>query len=425
MKRMHWLVAATFPVAIVTSFSWFGVFTFVNGYLVRELGWSNEQWTAATLWLSLSMFLWYPLYAEMSSHIGRRWTVTFGMFVTTLAFTAIAAFRNPLLLKVAMAFVGSSLGVLIVAWVPYMAEVGGDKPARALAFGSLVLNLAAACALILGGRIAQPGSYVATFWAVVGACAACVVVFHLLAGRLERLLASEHKDDHASKPQTHAVSIRQLTRRDLKKLLNGPYLIILFVGICTAPFCFHTTNQLFPNLYRDVHVQSEATIATLVGFGRIPSLFTLLAISYFIDRLNKARLYGTGLLLDGLVLLGVTVAASHVAAGGAYLGFYLCHGLVWAAAFPAVDACVSRQLRDKAFALTSMVEIGAVSLVGLIHNRLLDLGQPLPAVFRLCASVTLVAGAVMLAYSWSSHWRRATSGRRPKEEAVPLDVLED
>ena len=45
MKRLLSLLLATLPVSFAGIATWFGLYTFVNGYLVRGLGYTNEQWT--------------------------------------------------------------------------------------------------------------------------------------------------------------------------------------------------------------------------------------------------------------------------------------------------------------------------------------------------------------------------------------------
>ena len=404
MRRLVWLIITTFPVAIVAALSWFGAFTFVNAYMVRGLRCTNDEWTRATLWLSVGMLLWYPTCTEITSRIGRRRTVTLGLGAAALGFAAMAFTRVPALIGPVLAVMGFAVAAHLVAWTPYVAQAGRDKPAQAMTLNAILLNLVAFVAVIAGGQIVATERYRTAFLILAVVCGLCTGAFHVFAKRLEALLRAEPGAEAGG--EDRALSMRKLSMKDLADLAKGPLPVILLLGIFAAPFCFHTSNQLFPNLARDVHGFSEGRIATLVGLGRIPSMITLLAIVRIVDRVNIVRTYSVGLFLDGIVLIAVAQAAGPRSVAALYLSFYLCHGLVWAAAFPSINKSVSPRLRDSAFAITCMVEMGAVSAAGAVHHLLLLKVCALPFVFTLCALVTAAAGLALLIYSFTAHSRR-------------------
>ena len=396
MKRTFWLLAATFPVAVVSSLSWFGVFTFVNGYLIRGLGCSNADWTVSMLCLSGGMLFWYPAFTEVSSRAGRRSAVMLGLACATLSFTGIALSRHAIFVNLSLLMMGPAIAAYVVAWCPFVAEYGRERPGQAIARANLVFNLVGAASIIGGAGIARIQDYRLMFLIFAAVCGLCCVVFHILSRGME---------DTAKGPAP--VSIRMLSRHDVAGLIGGPFLVVMLLGICAAPFAFQTSNQLFPNLARDVHGLSESRIAILVGAGRLPTLISLFALSHIIDRLNTVRWYGAGLLLDGLAIIAIVLAPTAGSAVAAYLTFYLLHGIVWATALPAIDACVPPRLRDAAFALLGMAEIGAVFLVGVAHNRLIVMGKTLGFVFVFCGGLTAAAGFALFVYSHSDHARRA------------------
>ena len=408
MRRLAWLIAATFPVAIVAALAWFGAFTFVNGYLVRGLGRSNADWTAATLWLSGGMLFWYPLFTEISSRLGRRRTVTAGLSAAAASYVALAFVQDPFLIKVALAIMGAAIVAFLVAWTPFVAEAGRDRPGQAIAIAMLVLNVTGSGSLIAGGYIAGSQRYRLMFLVFGTLCAACVIAFHFLAKHIETIVASDA--DHAGREEP--VSMRKLTRPDLAALLGGPFFVVVLLGVFAAPFSFHTSNQLFPNLARDVHGLNETHIAMIVGIGRIPALVTLLAISRVVDRINVVRCYAVGLLCDAAMLAVIACAPSAGPVTAAYLTFYLVHGIVWGAALPAVNACATPRLRDSAFAITGMTEVVAIFLAGLVHNRLIVAGRSLPYVFVFCGAITGLAAAGLFAYSFTRHWRNARAAKQ-------------
>ena len=418
MRRLPWLMAATFPVAIVTTLAWFGVFTFVNSYLVRDLGWSNQEWTAATLCMTAAMFFWYPLCTELSSRFGRRRTVLLTMLLVCAAYGIITTYPGRWMIRLAMVLIGGAIPASLTSWTPFVAEAARDRPGRAINLVSLTLNLVCALALLTGGRLMAWAGAHAFFLGATILCGGCAAVFCFLSGYIERRIRREEARIPALVPMAKSgVSMRNLSREQLREFLHSPMPFIILFGVCAAPFCFHTSNQLFPNLARDAHHMNEASIATLVGVGRIPTLITLSIFSILIDRLNACRLYGIGLVLDGLVLSVVALAASPAVLGFGYLAFYLVHGLVWSSGLPAISLCVRPSLRDSAFALTLMIEMATIVTVGFFHNRMLALGVSLGTIFLICACVTFLAGGILVAYSFHPHSRP-----RPAEATEPSAV---
>lgn len=404
MTSMRRLVAATIPVAIVAALSWFGVFTFVNAYLVRGLGWTNEQWTQAVLCLTIGMAFWYPVCTELASHIGRRYTVIVCMGSPTLAYGIMLLSQEPWVIYAMMTLMGAATASYLMAWTPLLADAGGDRPGRAMALAAFMLNGISSLCLIVGGRIMATEDYGFALACIAGASLAALVAFIPLSAGLE---SRPDGQGHApAKDLNTGFSFRHLTRADIALMLRGPLPLVILFGICSAPFAFQSSNALFPNLSRDVHGMSEDTIATLVGIGRLPTLLSLFVISHLIDHWHPFRCYGAGLLLDGIVILCIAAAAGPGVLAAGYLFFYLAHGIVWGAALPSVSAAVKPKLRDSAFALALVMEIAAIITAGFLHNRLLAWGSTLPQVFAVCGVITLVCGMALLVYSWTSHGQR-------------------
>lgn len=402
MKRWLWLLAATTPVAFIASVTWYGAFTFVNAYMIRGLGASNTDWTRATLAMAAGMLVWHVLTTELSALIGRRRTATVAACIASLSYLALPFAREVWMVSVLMAFMGFGTAGYLVAWMPYVTHYGGSRPARAIAIASISFNLVSAIAIFVLGPALQAARFRMAFLTIGGLCVACVAAFHILAKHLERLADSEVQSGNGTYAGT-PVSFLKLKWHDMRELVFSAFPVVLILGICAAPFAFHTSNQLFPNLARDVYGVAEDNIARLVGVGRLPAMLTLFLIMPIIDRLNLVRFYGISLLADGLLIAAIVFSPDIVLAGGAYLLFYLSHGLVWAFALPAINVCVSPRLRDSAFALTAMFEIIGVFSAGLLHNRLLEMGKSLPFVFIASGIVAGGAGLLLLTYSFSFH----------------------
>ncbi|MBN2311762.1 MAG: MFS transporter, partial [Candidatus Hydrogenedentes bacterium] len=317
MRRLFWLVAATFPVAVVSALTWFGVFVFVNAYLIRGLGWTNAAYTVAILTMSVAMFFWYPFCTELSARLGRRWTVALTSTASGLAYAILPFSDRFWPIQTAMALLGAGTAGYLVGWTPFVAEAGGDRPGRAMVLATLVLNLVGMVSLIAGGLFMDTVNYRAAFLTLSAVCIACAVAFLAVSRRFEAVIQAENAASGLPQTPLGAVSIRGLQRQDVAELVRGPFLLVVLLGICAAPFAYQSSNALFPNLSRDVHGMDERTIAILVGMGRVPSGIALLLALQFIDRIRAVRLYAVGLVLDGLAILCIAHAPSAGTAGAA------------------------------------------------------------------------------------------------------------
>src|SRR5688572_29059763 len=65
-------ILAVLPISFITMMSWYGVLTFVNGFMIKKLGATNEQWTATTLWFTGGLIFWQFFATSLSARIGRR-----------------------------------------------------------------------------------------------------------------------------------------------------------------------------------------------------------------------------------------------------------------------------------------------------------------------------------------------------------------
>ena len=106
--RLSTLVVATLPVAFAGTVTWFGLYTFVNGYLVKGLGYSNEQWTEATLWFTGGMIVWQLLCTGIAARIGRRWTVTLSLLAGALFYLGLAITGDGWAIRALMTLAGTS-----------------------------------------------------------------------------------------------------------------------------------------------------------------------------------------------------------------------------------------------------------------------------------------------------------------------------
>lgn len=403
MKILHRTILAALPVTLVTTMAWFGVFQFVNAYVTRGLGYSDEQWTATSLWLTGGMIFWQLICTEISSRIGRRRTVCAAHVTVAIAYVALAFTGDLRVIRAALGMMGFATAATAVAWVPLVAEAGGDRPGRAIAASTLVGSLVGAVTIVAGGYMIAGEDYRAMFLLMAAACAVCAVVFSVLARPLEGGAPSK------------VVSLRQVSRRDLAALVRGPFLMVMALGFCMEPFNFHTTNQLFRNLAAAAPFGlGEGQIGAIVGLGRIPALLTLFVMARFIDRISAVRCYGAGTMGVALAVIAMGMSGTTRALGTGFFAFYLFHGIVWASNNAAVNSCVPARMRDSAFAIANVIMTGCIFSVGVVHNRLLAAGMGLDRVFVTCGVIACVGGAALAAYSLL-----ARSQRTPARSLTP------
>ncbi|HEY3341167.1 MAG TPA: MFS transporter [Anaerolineae bacterium] len=414
MNRFARLLLASLPVAFAGTATWFGLYTFVKGYLIKGLGYSNEQWTEVTLWFTGSMIVWQLLCTDIAARLGRRNTVTLSLAAGAVFYIAIALTNNGPLIRGLMALAGFTQAVGIVTWQPLVANYGGEKPGRALAVSQWVAAGVGVLTLVIGGQAIASFSYREAFIGLGAVCVVCAVFFHFVSRGFEE-------------GQIEVVGLMRAFRADWRKLATGTFLILTFVAICLEPFNYLTVNQLFPNLARDVHGLLDRDISMLVAVARLPALVTLFVMAAVIDRLDALRTYGIG-----IAVVGVSVVALGLANGlnsfiALYFVYFLFQGFVWGSNAAAVNASVAPELRDSAFAITSIVMSVALFGAGFVHNRLLGAGFNIQQVFSTVGFAPVVAGAILVAWTFVNAHRPAeqlTTESRGTQRDIGIEVAE-
>ncbi len=382
------LILASLPGSLVLAIAWYGTYTFVNGYIVKGLGYSNETWTAASLWFSAGMIFWPIVCTEISAKIGRRWTVTLSLLIASFFFLAISFTQNMIVIRFLLALMGFTVAANNVAWLPMVAQVSRKFPGRAFGINQITSALVGIGSMIAAGYVIDRLSYRTGFILFGLTCGICTLIFHVISRPLER------------RQQTKVLPFRKFSRRDLADLGTWPFLILLIAGSGLGVFNYHTINQLFPNLARDFYHLSEKGVGLIVALGRIPTLVILFILVRTIDRLNILRLYGVLMLLAGAMVFLIGRAGGMELGVGLYFAFYLFHGGIWGTEAPAYNASVEPRLRDSAFALMNVVATVALFGAGLVHNRMLALDCSLPVVFSLCGLIGVFGGSVIAVYSF-------------------------
>ncbi len=409
MSRVARLILATLPVAFAGTATWFGLYTFVNGYLISGLGYSNEQWTEVTLWFTGTMIVWQLVCTEIASRLGRRNTVTLSLAAGAVFYLAIAITHDGLLIRALMGLAAFTQAVGLVTWQPLVANYGREKPGRALALNQWVGAVVGALTLIAGGQAIASLSYRDAFLGLGALCALSALLFHLVSRGFE-----EERAD--------VVSLTRAFRADWRKLATGAFLVLSFVGLFLEPFNYLTVNQLFPNLARDAHGLLDRDISTLVAVARLPALLSLFVVAAVIDRLNALRMYGAGIAVVGLCVVALGQATGLTALVAAYFVYFLIQGSVWGSNAAAVNASVEPGLRDSAFALTSIVMSVALFGVGFVHNRLLGAGLTIQQVFSTVGFVPVAAGSVLVIYSFIRRRNPTAEAQRAQSAQTDLRI---
>lgn len=416
--------AIVLPAAFVWSVSWFGMYSFVNSYVSRDLHVSTQDWTTATLWLTASMIFCQLWAADLAGRIGRVPALLVAMIAAAVSFAGIAIARDFRIVGPMLALMGFAQAVANVIWFPLVAQLGGDKPGKALAINQLLTVIVSFAILVAGSALAARLTYLTLFWIVTGVSLGCAGVFAIVTRR-PAPGATPTPGEWTMPRDEPIVSLRHLKRSDIAALMGGPFLFILLIGVALEPFNYHTLNQLFQNLLRstitgsatggasDVIATTQAAasagtnesagveqfITNLVAIGRMPAIVMLYALGRHIDRLNPVRWYGMGLTLAAITLVTMGVITSKGSLMVLYPLFYVFHGAVWAGNSASVNAVVEPRLREVAFILMSTFANVALLIVGLIHNRLAEQGVSLRTIFVLCGSVALFSGLMLTLYA--------------------------
>ncbi len=400
-KFLWLLICISTPVSIISTICWFGIFTFVNGYIVKGLGHSNETWTAVSLWFTGSMVFWPVICTELSAKIGRRMTMTGSMFVASFFYFAIATTQNLIVIRILLVLVGLVVTVGNVSWLSMVAQISRKFPAKALAVYQLVGVIGGVLTLISGGYLISHLEYKTAFILFGAICGICGIIFYVLSAPLE------------DKGKVEILSFRKFSRRDFKDMVTGPFLAVMLLGIGLGPFNYHTINQLFPNLARDILHLGDKGIGTIVALGRVPAMLMLLILARMVDRVNIFRIYGLAVAITGIWLAMLGQMKGLEAAIVCYLGFYVCHGGTWSTESAAVNMVSQPRLRDAVFAVMSILATAAVFITGLVHNRMLAAGFSLPRIFLVCGLIGTTGGTLLFLYSFS---RSAKQCRAKKSE---------
>lgn len=438
--------AIVLPAAFVWSVSWFGMYSFVNSYVSRDLRVSTQDWTTATLWLTASMIFCQLWAADLAGWIGRVPALLVAMIATAVSFAGIAIARDFRIVGPMLALMGFAQAVANVIWFPLVAQLGGDKPGRALAINQLLTVVVSFAILVAGSTLAARLTYLTLFWIITGVSLGCAGVFALVTRRPSP--GTTPQPGEWTMPRDEPiVSLRHLKRSDIAALMGGPFLFILLIGVALEPFNYHTLNQLFQNLLRSTITGSatggaiattqasigaaknesagvEQFITNLVAIGRMPAIIMLFVLGRRIDRLNPVRWYGMGLTFAAITLVTMGVITSKGSLMVLYPLFYVFHGAVWAGNSASVNAVVEPRLREVAFILMSTFANVALLIVGLIHNSLAEQGVSLRTIFVLCGSVALFSGVMLTLYAkralrltWEARNRSQNSKARMQQSA--------
>lgn len=392
------LILTAVPIAVTWTLAWFGVFCFVNAYVEKGLGQDEVVWTRLTLWFIGGVVAWGATVAELSAKIGRRRTLIGAMGLSAALYGIIPFVAAVWVLGPLLALLGVMHGVYFGVWFPFVASAGRAAPGRAIAGTQLVFNACSLLAILVAAPIMEREAYRTLFLACGGIMALCTVLFAVFSAKLDQ-------------GNGRVTSIWRLRRNEVRQLLHGPFLWIALGGLLLEPFGFHTVNQLFPPLARNLHGMGEGAITVAVSATRLPALLVLLGLARWIDRHNACRCYGVGLLLGGAGTLAMgLVPAGHGLPLLTFLALYYAgQGTVWGSNSTAVNRLVPTDLRDAAFACMGLILMVSLLTVGVVHNRLVEAGFTLANVFVISGLFVVVAGLTLIFRAGGRDFRESRS----------------
>jgi hypothetical protein len=146
----------------------------------------------------------------------------------------------------------------------------------------------------------------------------------------------------------------------------------------------------------------DKDISTIVALGRLPALLSLFVLAAAIDRMNAPRTYGMGNMLVGVcvIVMGLIPDGGVEPVIATFMIYFLIQGSVWGSGPAAVNTSVEPELRDSAFALTSILLSIALFGVGFVHNRLLSARLSVAQVFSVSGLIPIAGGSILVVYSF-------------------------
>jgi MFS family permease len=388
MSRSHYF-AMILPVAFAATITWFGVFTMVNAYLVKGLGYTDEGWASAALWLQAGIVFWLLVVGEISSRIGRRATVALALVVAGIAFRVIAVSDHLWLIGPMLWLMAIVQAALSIALVSLLTRHGGEKPGRAIAVYQWVVTAVTVVSLIVGGYFMDAGRFSETFTAISLLIILSAASFYFLSKPL------------APFDREGIVSLFRLKKQDWRMFLSAPFLPVLLLGTCGETWYFVMVNNLFPNLAREHFHMSESQIGWIVALGKLPSLLSLYFLTHRADHINVRLAYGVGMIIAAVLSIAMGWAPIGWMLVAAYAIYFIGQGVVWGVNITTVSSAVPMHLREAALGLLVIVQMGFALLIGALHRKMLSesWGFSLKWIFTWCALAGLASGIALAVYA--------------------------
>ncbi len=364
-----------------------GMVTATFSRFATNLGASVALVGALTGFMALvSIFIALPL-GLLSDRVGRRWVVAGGMLCFALSNVLYTLAPNPYWLFPVRILAAVAIFAVFMMGMAYLGDVVSDGE-RGLAVGlySTSMGLGFTVGPALGGLLAEQYGYATAYrTAALLALVGCGVALWGL--RRE------------SKSTTTVSHQRPALLPQLRLLVRNPQLLAASSGALVNSLAFAVLFAFFP-LYAAANDRSDVAIGTLLAGRALASTFTRIPTGLLATRLSNRLLMSVALLLTAVVHLtlfwpglapswGALLMIEVVAYGmflvagqsfmtkhagpserGAAIGLYGMASSIGGVVGPVVLGIVATWWGlPSVFALTALVLVVGVGLIGLLHSE--------------------------------------------------------
>ncbi len=387
MKSLAAYLIATIGVASVWAMSSVLPFVLLAGddleHLIHPTG---AQWGLLTLAHAGGAIFWYILCVELAALAGRRATIAWAMFQTSLALIALPVVGNQWLpMLMLFGVMGVMPAALWAVWFPLVHESDHQLRPSAVAGFFVVLYTVTSMALPIGVQVMKLRGSTQT---LMGMGAAGLGFSMLTAIASKSMLRSTR-----SKAPT---SLMRLTREDIGEMTSLSFVFLFLFGILTYPLLFQTTTAMGATLAQaQLGRLSDVGIGMILALGPVPALAVLLLAMPSLKDSVPLRYLGLGMMVAAVGMVVIGKATHPFVFLGGYLGYFAGVGLCWTVYYSAIMVTATRDVRVQALLVAGLGLTMGMAAAGAAHYGLLLVDLPMDMVFALIAAVAGGCGALL------------------------------
>ncbi|MCJ8329607.1 MAG: MFS transporter [Lentisphaeria bacterium] len=385
-SKIPWvnILRIALPFSFALNLGWFGVLTFVNLYITKELGHPAESWVMCS-----TIYIGFNAAGCLASgwiapKIGIRQLMLISYMVMGIGYIGLAYTQNLFIIVGFMVFIGIATGLSSTAYHSMILGISGDRPGQCVSISVAILSILGAVIIVDMGEGIKQFDYNHVFsvcgiiMLLVGFC------FYFTSAKVQRELQNTKDED-----------LFQVIKENWRELLR-PGLFFLFLLGMFEPLIYHTANSLLPNLYEKFNVD-EAYIGNIVGYTRLASVLGAFTIGIMFEWVRPKTRWGIGLSLVALSILLMGMVENINTVLAIFLFYNFVYVLNWCSNSVAFAEAMGEGKRTAAVAIMTSGMLTMTFLVGIFHTILLHhFKVSVSNVFIICGGIGVAAGIALI-----------------------------